>query len=446
MAIMFKKTVVVLFLLSQVLALPDSSKFKDKTRKACNITKVKAPTQPTTMRLRPRSSSSVSPLAINELSSGSVSSLNSVSDAVEEGKPLNDVELVHFLNDDTFEFLGFLNQEPNKASIECLIEAIYANNLNSVRSIAGHVDLNSFANGPRTPFMLALQNRNPEIVDALLITGNVDPNIFADDGCNIVSLAAFHLGFDFVEKIINGPIKLSTSSAFMILSNLKKNSGPIFRQMITAMANTHELNLQKILIFVAKQAVIHNDLDLARFMYSVGIPLNTNYRAVYFIHLAAFYGHVEMVNLLIECGTPIDILTLRSQISPLMVAYDNKKYDLVVELIEKGASYDLVDCIYDAVLNNNIPIIQAFLSKYLNLANQFTFENGLNLVTLAISEDKPDLLQFLLNSENINSLTKDSLGNNIYNMSINESASEELKEIIQKERNFAAEFVDSMNF
>ena len=460
MVIMFKKTVVILFLFSQVLAAPASKtkSYKKHTQikatgrspiLSCAVQSNSSP-KSTTMRLHPRRS----PLAINEVTSGSASSSSiSVGAPVEEGKHLNDVKLVRFENEELdnfdFDFLGLTEEEiPTKPIIDSLIEAIHAGDLNSVLNlIPKGVDLNSFERGPRTPFMLALQAGNPEIIDTLLSTGKVDPNIIAANGCDVLSLAAGLLGLGvFVEKIIRGPIKVSAFSAFTILLNLKRNSNPNFYPMIATMAKSLDFRLAGALVLMAKNAVLANDIDLVRYIHLVGIPLNRNYRGVYFIHYAAIRGYTEMVSFLIECGTPIDILIHWTLTSPLQTAYFNKKYAVAIELIKKGASHGLVDCIFNAILENNISIIQALISKYSNLNDQFIFENGLNPVTLAISADKPEILQLILESENTNPMIKDPRGNNIYNMEISENASEGLKEIIQRERNFADEFIDLMNF
>jgi ankyrin repeat protein len=454
---MFKKTAVILFLLSQIMTVSASgNKSKPKSFKKIGAVKttrvsplIVRPNSPktTTMRLRSRRS----PLGMSELSSSSVSSSNSSVNSSIDGLD-GGVELVHFVDEkelDSFNFdlMGLNGEGPPKGKqvIDSLLEAIENGDLNSVRIlITQEVDLNSFEKGERTPFMLAIQAHNHEMIDAMLSTGNVDPNIISSDNCDVLSWAAFHSGFELVEKIIGGSIKLSPLSTFTILSNLKRNQSPIFNQMIAAMVRTRYLPVISTLILMAKDAVIANDIDLVTIMHTAGVPLNKNYRGVYFIHYAAAHGFLEMVNLLIECGTPVDILTHRTQASALKISYASKECAVSAELIKKGAKHELMDCIFDSILNNKISIIKALLSTYTDLTGKINFESGFNPITLAISADKPEILQLILESGAINPLMTDINDFSIYNMDINENASQELKLIVQQERDCANYLIESL--
>lgn len=468
MAIMFMKTAVIIFLLSQILNVSASGRHsKSKTAKKYTNAKVSRispkatgavqPDSPKTitMKLRPKKTS---PLGVSDLtlSSGSVSaSTSSIGTPFEAANaPKNDVKLVHFVDEDIdgfdFDLLGFHEEEAMQSAkpvMDALIEAISAGDLPSVHNLlAKEVDLNSFEKGPMTPFMLALQTRNSEIVEAMLSTGKIDPNVMSVDGCDVLSLAGFHFGFELVDKILSGPVQVSANTAFKILSNLKELDSPIFYQMIGAMAKTRLLTLMSALVVMTKDAVLANDVNLVGFMYSVGVPLNRSYRGVYFIHFAANRGYADMVNLLIECGTPVDILTHSTKSSALQSSLSGNEHAVTVLLIKKGATHGLTGCIFDAIVNNKLPIIEALVSTYSNLTGLINFENGFNPITLAIAADKPQILHIILESGIINPLMTDSFGNSIYNMEINENASQELKTIVQKEREFANDIIDTIDF
>ena len=452
---MFKKTVAILFLFSQVWASSSSSpKVFKSNKKSPKFFAAKEVTPKLSMSLRSSRKSKPSPLGVNEVSSAQ----NNLSDSIEGGK-VAATELIHFVSEaaeeevdfDSFELdeeffeKSILLSSENKPLNERFIEAIRADDLNSVKELVKeNFDLNSLENCPRTPFMLALQAKNPEIVNFLLKTGKVDPNIFGTDGCDVLSLAAENFGTRVAQKILKSEIKLKVHSAFNILVNLKQRSSPHFLPIATVMAKTRDFSIFTALVVISKDAVLANETFLIRFLHSLGVPMTKKYRGLCFIHYAAIRGYPEMVNLLLELGSHIDVLTDNTNLSPLQVAFYNREYGVVVELIKKGASYGLVECISTAVMESNLQIIHGLLSAYANLTN-FNLQDGFNLVTLSIAADKPDILKMVLESGKVNQIVGDYYGRTIYNMELDESVSEELKTIIQEERLAADQLAEFLN-
>lgn len=454
MAIMFKKTVVILFLLSQVLASSTGPTGKPKpvktTKRSPKPVEVRMDnTKTTAMNLRPKKPS---PLSITEISSGPKSSSKKSSGVPVEAKQSSSAatELVHFVpeDEDDFDLLDFEEEARPTLVFESLIAAIRSGDINSLRSLVGSnaFNLNSLEKAPLSPFMIALQTGKPEVVDFLLGTGKIDPNVISVDGVDVLTLAAESLGMEFVAKIINGEQKLTSRAAFTILTKLKRqaNDRHLF-PIIDVMANSDQFNLKNALFVFAFDAVCENRIDLVRLLHSRGIPMISQLRGLYFIHNAAVRGYTEMVNLLLEFGTPVDILTEGlNHLSAMQVSFFSFNYDVTAELIRKGAAYGLTDCISAAILHNNIQIVDALLSTYSNLTH-FFLEDGFNLITFAIAADKPQILQMILDSGKVSLTAADQFGRSIYNMELNENASEAVKAIVRAHQESISEFKELFN-
>lgn len=454
MAIMFKKTVVILFLLSHVLASSPGPSGRPKpvktTKKSPKPVEARMnDTKTITMTLRPKKPS---PLSVTEISSSLKSSSKKPSGVPVEAQKRSSAatELVHFVPEDEedFDLLDFETEARPALVFESLIEAIRSGDMNSLRYLVDSniFDLNSLGKGPWTTFMIALQSGKPEVVDFLLGTGKIDPNVVSPDGVDVLTLASESLGIEFVVKILNGDQKLSARSAYTILSKLKQH--PENRHLlpiITALANSGQFVLKTALVVFALDAVCDNRTDLIRFLHSHGIPISNKFHELYFIHYAAVRGYTEMVNLLLEFGTPVDILTEGlNHLSAMQVAYFNMKYNVAAELIRRGAAYGLADCIASAIMENNIQIVEALLSTYSDLT-YFIIQDGFNLITLAIVADKPQILQMILESGKVSLTASDQFGRSIYNMDVHENASESLKTIVKAHQESVSDFKELFN-
>lgn len=318
--------------------------------------------------------------------------------------------------------------------LESLAASIRFGDLNALRNLlkAG-VNVNSLENSPLTPFIQAILSKNVAIIREIFSTKQVDPNILPRHGKDLISMTVEEIGVKCAAWILRGPIKLETRNAFAILTTLKQLKSALLWGVIAAMKESGEPNLLGALVVCAKDAVFENDLDLIRVLHSLGVPLNLKYRNAHFIHYAAVRGLNEMVNLLLECGTPVDVLTESTGVSALKIAFAEKYYDMAASLIQKGAISGLSDCFSNAVMENNLVAMQTLLNNYKTIPD-FIYGDGYNLITWAVLLDRPQILQILFDANKIDLTARDLFERTIYEMEISEFSSKELKQIIRKER------------
>lgn len=273
----------------------------------------------------------------------------------------------------------------------------------------------------KTPFMVAVEIADTDIIEYLLSTGKVDPNIILNDGTNVISLLSYSFPVAFVNyfyKLKNIPIKPSPQLFRVALKQFYSEKNPILKFLIIEISKKKSLPLIDVIMELAHIAVRENDLNFLKFVRSLEISLLlTLPQGINLIHVAASLGHTEIVKFLISSGTEINVTT-HGGISAIQVAFLNSHISLVCELIKLGATAGLNEIIKEAICTDNLDIITALLSrKHLNLTN-LTFFNGFNPITFAAQLDKIQIVIMMLENGKSFAGIPDSYGRTIFNMNL----------------------------
>lgn len=298
-------------------------------------------------------------------------------------------------------------------------------------------------------FMSAVKHNERNIVDYFLSTNRFDPNVIIQ-GTNHIEVALTNLGAEYVKRILatyNGQYKINPFTLMTLVNRLMIKKSPLIKTLAQISIDPcMKKNVQGPFTLAIRNAVILNDAELFRFFHFCGIPIDTVYPSSKvsgskLIHFAAIAGHVEMIDLLLELGENVDRLT-GSGFSVLETAMINKKYQMAAELIKRGAKIGLAQSIQTAIQCNELSIVEGLLLSTSEDLTNFILPNGYNLITFAISSDRPQILRSLLSSSRINLFQFDQFQQNIYNMTIPVEASEELVAIIEEETNNLKDLVD----
>ena len=135
---------------------------------------------------------------------------------------------------------------------------------------------------------------------------------------------------------------------------------------------TYNLNMNLILRFAAAL----NYLNVAKYALDNNADINENEGTP--ISLAALYGHIQMIFLLLKFKADINLGR-----GTLTSAVQSNHKKIVEILLQNGADIHLVEdnALRVAILNKNVPMIS------------FLFRNGANYKNLTIDEQR-DLLTF----------------------------------------------------
>lgn len=491
MAIMFKKTAVILFLLSHHvfvtasgteqpnvtgkrtvngMSLRDKAALKPSSQTVEQVDPIGPKKRRRVVKRKNLASipSQPSPLGITDLlanSSGSttIATVESSSPSAASVLMTNESE-VDIANWDSFNFnLGEEDEiiNGNAADLEDgddflhsneafltgeMIQAIKKGNLAAVREIHRQVpgafdNINNpaFELGGISPFMYAIRSGNRAMVDFLVSTGKVDPNAVSDVGVDVMQMVTGKFAdAELVMNILrNSTIKITPLAALRLLFYLRDNLHSMFFPVIEVMASLKEIPMIGALIVLAKDAVVSGNMVLVSFLGQKGVPLNLPYKKyMSFIHYAAERGDIEMTDLLLYFGANIDALANNSNLSPLKIALYNGNFALVFHLMKQGARIGLDEVIEDSIDNGRVDILAEFLALAGDLS-YFTLSDHYNLITYSIAKDRPTFLEYCLTKypQKFNLFVCDEAGRTIYNMPLPKNASDELRQIVDRLRN-----------
>ena len=323
-----------------------------------------------------------------------------------------------------------------------LIQSVKEGRLDSVRGIYSQFpeifnsinDISEYL-GSLSPFMYAVCTENRPMVEFLLSTGIVDPNATATADIGVLTMVIEVFGDAGLVRdlLTSGSVKILTEPAFRALFNLNNKKSDRFLPIVDVMASLKQLPIISALIVLAKDAVCADDVDLVRFLDSRGVPMRYKYKNnMSFIHYAAARGNSVMVNLLLDIGVPIDALSGITGISALQIAFYDKNYDLVRFLIQKGARAGLEEVIGLAIEGSVRDVFNTFIFTAGDLSN-FVLPGGYNLLTFCIEMDRPEFLAICLYRllYPIDTFTPDQEGRTIYRMDLPENASADLRSIVE---------------
>lgn len=445
MAVIFKKTAVLLFLVSHALA--SSSKRNNNKRENKGSTRT---------RSQSLSKQNQSPLGASPDCVASLSSPSSGATACLQNLKLSDtmspeeldsfelfgksyesqesIEVKDILVDDNIRSFKKPRQEVAIENIpERLMTAINSENVETIRELLQtDIDINSFVSFTGyTYFMHAVLSGNPDILELFLSTGKVNPNIIDADGFDILSLTLSHFGLDMAKRLLTLPISLHPSTAITVLLNLYKNTIPVFYPMIDAMFETKQRCLEAALISMTRFAVSEEDLDLLKYLHSLGISLKHRFNGSYLIHFAVNRNNIDIINFLIENGkVDIDAVTGNTNLSAMVIACMNQNYKLVSHFIRMGAKVGIEYCIAMAMINNDLTPLETLIETNGSDLDKLVFPGQSNLLTFAVIVDNVQALRLLLGSGKIDPNCADSTGRTIFTIKSPEEMSAELIDLL----------------
>lgn len=328
----------------------------------------------------------------------------------------------------------FMANWPNSDGFLPLDFAIKRNRLDIVRKlvyIGADINKSQLKNWP-TPFMIAVKLKNQVIVIYFLDSGKVDPNVILPDGTNVIVLFACYLPENFTYFFKKISEKLSEETFNLILNNLYDTNNSIYNILIAAVLKGNHQKFFQSIFFLTRKVVEMDDIFLLNSLQINGIPLKDLVFEAGFklIHFAAANGNIRITRFLLGKGAFIDSVT-DMLYTPMQLAYTNKHTLLVRELIALGAAFGLCDILQIAVINNEVEIFETLIS-YSNSLNHIIFTNGYKLITWCIAQDRPKILQLLVNSKKVDVNVADQNGKTIFNFKLPESASLELTSTVSQ--------------
>ena len=308
---------------------------------------------------------------------------------------------------------------PSSDGILPLNMAIRWNRLDLVQKLVeAGADINMvLSNIFLTPFMVAIKLNFNEIVDYLINTGKVNPNIILKDFTNVLVLFAKHFPLKFHEFFCKIVQNLSVETFFQIILNLfdSKNK-KIYELIVVSVLKGDFQQFWHPIFSLAYKSAQTGEIGFLVLLEYLGISLKNlrDSEGFKLIHLAAKAGNIEICRFLIEKGTPVDSST-NDRFTPIQIAYQNNHKLLVKELIAFGAFDGLANVLQSAITDNEIEILKTYLNWIANL-NYFNLPNGgFNLITWSIAQDRPNILQLLHFSMKIDFRIPDAKGRTVFN-------------------------------
>lgn len=327
---------------------------------------------------------------------------------------------------------------PDSEGILPLTEAIQQNQLLIVKKlIEKGADVNKRINeASKTPFMIAIELARLGIVEFLLDGRLVDPNIILPDGTSVLGLMAAHLpnhrfNHYFRKLVAHGHNSLNNEVFEVILLQFYASGNIIYKELVSQIMKGH-LPLYSSIIGLAYSAVYAGDLGLMEFLHSLNVSLNVaRPPGMLLVHTAASLGHERIVSFIAETGVNINCINSEG-LTAIQLAFNANHSAIVCYLIKIGASDGLSDIIQRAISSDKRQIISAFLEKEDLDLSLFIFENRYNPVTWAIDEDRPQILEMMLESGRLNMHTPDLEGRTVFNINLYSPVSEEVKRILRQ--------------
>ena len=155
--------------------------------------------------------------------------------------------------------------------------------------------------------------------------------------------------------------------------------------------------------------------EIVKLLIQCGADFKSFHQELRPIHIAALYGHLNVVKILIDNGVDIDVLDEDESETPLMKASFLGRYDVVKFLLQNGAKVDknaddfLQTPLQCALEEGHLDVVELLMSYGANLDPQ----DGLDNTPLHFAMFKPhyDLITALIES-GANTEIRNSEGNN----------------------------------
>ena len=336
-----------------------------------------------------------------------------------------------------------LVNKPSSNGIVPLLYAVRQERFDLVQKLVFFgADIN-FTNGILlTPFMEALKLKQNLTIDYFLTLNAHNPNILVQEDVTALALAGLNLPSQKFNQICDKltfdcPIPISNSTYLAALKQLYlKNdtaNDAAFDHLVEKALNFQSAQMLDAVMHLANYAVISNNVQLVHHLDLLKVPLNTAHGQYYLIHIAAEMGSIDVVQYFIASKIfPVDSMSAEG-LTPIQYANANGHKQTVIELIKLEALVGLARILQDAIEANDIEIIQT-LVNYRTGLSLFDLPNGYNLVTWAVTKDKPQILRLLLMGKGIKLTQNDALGNNYYTVQVPKDASKELLKILSTNR------------
>lgn len=214
-----------------------------------------------------------------------------------------------FQDDDQKE--SFINQFDIKyyKGLMLIIESAI-NNVKKVSALIDYaVDVNTKIDGNKTALHVASYHGHSEVV-GMLVEAGADINIKDNYGRTPLHMASNSGHLEVVSKLIEAGAEI----------NDKDNNGLV--AFDTASLNTH--------------------LEVMSKLIDAGAKSNTNYSGCTPLHIASYYGHLELVGKIVEVETDINTKD-NDGFTPLHLASENGHSEVVSKLINAGAEVNAKD-------------------------------------------------------------------------------------------------------
>ena len=259
----------------------------------------------------------------------------------------------------------YILNKVNSFGVSPLDVALKRNDLGLVKALVeSGADMNMITGTcQKTPFMRAFIAKNIPIVEYLLRTGLVNPNIITNAGLDIFTISAIFFNIDQLKNILNY-FQISPNILFQILyNNYKRRKPHIFKNLVISVVSMNIHRLNSVVCSMIKVLIRCNDLEMITFMHAINIPITRIFTSGFkLIHYAALFGQIKIVRFFLEIGEDVNVLTPNGS-SAFKIAFLSNHTELVAELIRNGSSLD-TECIQLALSTNNLSIIEALKDTY----------------------------------------------------------------------------------
>ena len=225
-----------------------------------------------------------------------------------------------------------INEQDDKGRT-ALLGAAFGGHLDIVEFLLDYeVYVNIQDDEGRTALHPAAMRGHIEIVEALLYNG-IDPRTRDDDGKTAHDYAVYKGHSDIAELIRNTD---PPSQGDLLVEAAFYNDYAKVRNLLSNGVNIHTRSEEGATVILA--AAIGGDYDMMNLIIQNGGDVNGEFRGITPLHLAAFVGNLEVVDLLIKSYANVNVKDEEDGITPLHQAAANGFYYVVRLLVDNGAS------------------------------------------------------------------------------------------------------------
>lgn len=320
---------------------------------------------------------------------------------------------------------------PNSLGANPLDVAIWLNNFELVQKLVqAGADMNFCSEKTgKTPFIRAVLRKQLKMVDFLLSSRKVNVNLVFKDNSNPIMIISGLLEPKFIEKMF----KLCRICPNFFLKIIRESDN--FYLLLKFAQEFGSENIKKSVLCLAREAVMTNNLKMIQYMHSIGVSMDFLYPSdktpsMKLIHYAAMTGSIDTFAYLSDVvGADINEFSSNG-LTPLNLAWINKRFPMVVEIIRKGSRLDFsIKMIEKIIQTNCLPLIDAILASPLEI-DKLILGLGHNLITYSALNDRPDVLKMLLDSGRFNLFAPDLAGFTLFDLQSKNAVSVEISDLI----------------